>query len=165
MALGKQIRRYREQMEWTLETLSEKSGVDVGTISAIENRDSQRSKYANALAKALGLTLDQLLDESNTYTPCFTKNEVGPTAKPSDREMLTPDMVLELVRNALLGKPSVDAMLHHIDHAWPFKNITRDQWLDLTEEQRAAIEAVAASMMSTHHSAGSGGQHEKRQAA
>lgn len=165
MALGKQIRRYREQMEWTLETLSEKSGVDVGTISAMENRDSQRSKYANALAKALGLTLDQLLDESNAYTPCFTKHEVGQTAKPLGGEMLTPDMVLELVRNALLGKPGVDAMLHHIDHAWPFKNITRDQWLDLTDEQRTAIETVAASMVSTHHSAGGGGNNDKRQAA
>lgn len=165
MALGKQIRRYREQMEWTLETLSEKSGVDVGTISAMENRDSQRSKYASALAKALGLTLDQLLDESNAYTPSFTKNEVGQTAKPSGGEMLTPDMVLELVRNALLGKPGVDAMLHHIDHAWPFKNLTRDQWLDLTDEQKAIVESVAAGMLTAHHGAGSGGQHDKRQAA
>ena len=79
--------------------------------------------------------------------------------------MLTPDMVLELVKNALLGRPGVDAMLHHIDHAWPFKNITRDQWLDLTEEQRTVIETVAASMVSTHHSAGGGGQHDKRKAA
>ncbi len=165
MALGKQIRRYREQMEWTLETLSEKSGVDVGTISAMENRDSQRSKYASALAKALGLTLDQLLDEANAHTPCFNKDQVNQVKTPSGGELLTPDMVLELVRNALQGKPGVDAMLHHIDHAWPFKGITRDQWLDLTDEQKAIVESVVAGMLTAHHSAGSGDQHDKRRVA
>ena len=45
MALGKQIRKYRIQLDWTLEQLEEKSGVPTGTISALEVRDSSRSKF------------------------------------------------------------------------------------------------------------------------
>ncbi|MEK7947671.1 S24 family peptidase [Pigmentiphaga sp. YJ18] len=64
MALGKQVRHYRDKRGLTLEELEALSGVAAGTIHALESRDSTRSKYAPALAKALGLTLDQLLDES-----------------------------------------------------------------------------------------------------
>lgn len=60
MALGARIRYYREKAGLTLEQLSEKSGVDVGTISALENRDSSRSKYATALAQGLGMSLEML---------------------------------------------------------------------------------------------------------
>lgn len=62
-------------------------------------------------------------------------------------------------------KATAASNMVHLEHAWPFKTITRDQWLDLTDEQRAVIETVAASMVSTHHSAGGGGQHDKRHAA
>lgn len=60
MALGKQIRNHRNARKLTLEQLSEVSGVDVGTISALENRDSVRSKYAIPLAAAMGMTAEQL---------------------------------------------------------------------------------------------------------
>lgn len=60
MALGASIRKHRERLGWTLEALSERSGVDIGTISALETRDSRRTQYAQALARALGLTVDQL---------------------------------------------------------------------------------------------------------
>lgn len=63
MALGARIKHYRDQAGLTLEELSERSGVEVGTISALENRDSTRSKFALPLAAALGLTLEQLLDD------------------------------------------------------------------------------------------------------
>lgn len=53
----------------------------------------------------------------------------------------------------------------HLEHAWPFKGITRDQWLDLTDEQKAIVESVVAGMLTARHGAGSGGQHDKRQAA
>jgi transcriptional regulator with XRE-family HTH domain len=67
MALGARIRFYRDKLALTLEQLSDRAGVDVGTISALELRDSQRSKYAPAIAKALGLTLEQLLDEQKDW--------------------------------------------------------------------------------------------------
>src|SRR5690606_25402716 len=64
MALGKNIRMLRELRGYTLERLSELSGVDVGTISALEVRDSARSKYAPAIARALNVSLEQLMDGS-----------------------------------------------------------------------------------------------------
>lgn len=64
MALGNQIRHYREKLGLTLEQLSELSGVEVGTISALEVRNSSRSKFASPIAKSLGLTVEQLEDES-----------------------------------------------------------------------------------------------------
>jgi SOS-response transcriptional repressor LexA len=73
MALGKQIKHYRDKLGWTLEKLSESTvgpkgePVEVGTISALENRDSQRSIYAQAIAAAFGLTVEQLSDESTDY--------------------------------------------------------------------------------------------------
>ena len=60
MALGKNIRRRREQLGWTLDQLSERSGVEIGTISALEVRDNKRSQYATALAKALGVSIEGL---------------------------------------------------------------------------------------------------------
>jgi len=63
MALGKQIRYLRDRLGWTLEQLAERSGVDVGTISALEVRDSARSKYARQIAAGLGVSLDELFSE------------------------------------------------------------------------------------------------------
>ena len=64
MALGNRIRYYREKAGLTLEQLSERSGVDIGTISALENRDSSRSKFATPIAKGLGMSVEMLEDES-----------------------------------------------------------------------------------------------------
>lgn len=61
MRLGKQIRIERESRGWTLEQLSERAQVDIGTISAIEVRDSMRSQYFQALAAAFGMSLDDLM--------------------------------------------------------------------------------------------------------
>lgn len=60
MTTGKNIRKHREARNWTLEDLSNRSGVDVGTISALENRDSSRSKFFGAIAKGFGLTIEEL---------------------------------------------------------------------------------------------------------
>lgn len=60
MALGKNIRRHRTAAGLTLEQLAMRAGVEVGTISALENRDSERSKYGTKIAQALGVTLEQL---------------------------------------------------------------------------------------------------------
>jgi transcriptional regulator with XRE-family HTH domain len=67
MPLGARVRYYRDKLKLTLEELANASGVDVGTINALENRDSQRSKYTSALAKAFGLTVEQLLDDSHDW--------------------------------------------------------------------------------------------------
>jgi len=60
MALGKAIRHHRAAQGLTLEQLSERSGVELGTIAALEARDSSRSSYASKIAAGLGLTVEQL---------------------------------------------------------------------------------------------------------
>lgn len=62
MATGSRVRHYRLKIGWTLEELSERSGVEVGTISAIEQRDSERSSKFLQIAPAFGLTVEQLAD-------------------------------------------------------------------------------------------------------
>lgn len=94
MALGKKIRALREDKGWTLEQLSDASGVEVGTISALEIRDSQRTKFAGALAAALGVTLDELAgDGAVSVAPAAPprREPVWPfTASVADFEKLRP---------------------------------------------------------------------------
>lgn len=85
-------------------------------------------------------------------------------AAPVSTPKITLQQALAVLQAEIERQASAATSIHHLEHAWPFKNLTRDQWLDLTDEQRAVIETVVASML-TAHSAGGGGQHDKRQAA
>lgn len=85
MALGKQIKHYREKLGWKLEQLSFLSGVEVGTISALENRDSARSKFGPPIAKAFGLTMEQLLDESSSHEAGSRSASLAVGALPIDQ--------------------------------------------------------------------------------
>lgn len=67
MATGKRIKHYRQKAGWKLADLSDACGVDVGTISALENRDSKRSENFAPIARAFGLTVEQLADEATDY--------------------------------------------------------------------------------------------------
>jgi phage repressor protein C with HTH and peptisase S24 domain len=61
MALGKNIKAHRQARGWEQKTLSSLSGVEIGTISALEVRDSKRSDKAPALARAFGISTDELI--------------------------------------------------------------------------------------------------------
>lgn len=91
MPLGKQIKKYRLAHGWTLEELSDRSDVEVGTISALEVRDSKRSEKAPAIAKALGLSLEQLLDESTDWTSVALVRALS--ADVADRENMPPKVM------------------------------------------------------------------------
>lgn len=67
MSLGSQIRLHRQRLGLTLDQLSERAEVDVGTISALENRNSERSMYAAKIAAGLGMSLDQLLAKPDPF--------------------------------------------------------------------------------------------------
>jgi phage repressor protein C with HTH and peptisase S24 domain/transcriptional regulator with XRE-family HTH domain len=67
MGLGKQIEHYRKKAGLTYEELEEWSGVASGTINALEKRDSSRSEKFPALARAFGLTVEQLADTSKSH--------------------------------------------------------------------------------------------------
>lgn len=68
MSLGTQVQKYREAAGLRFRELTELSGVEVGTINALEKRGSERSVHFIALAKAFGLTLEELADESTDHT-------------------------------------------------------------------------------------------------
>ena len=68
MSLGLQIKKYREAARLTYGELEELSGVGTASLNALEKRQSKRSEHAPAIAKAFGLTLDQLLDESTDHS-------------------------------------------------------------------------------------------------
>ncbi len=74
MALGKQIKHYREKAGWKLKELSARADVDIGTLSALEVRDSSRSEFFQPIAAAFGLTLEQLADESTNHTLALQPN-------------------------------------------------------------------------------------------
>lgn len=114
MGIGKQIRLYREKANWTLDKLSEVSGVEPGTISALEVRDSNRSKYFPPIAKAFGLTLEQLADDKTVYDFVITHPDGGVT-------------YLEVKEPAA-------------PYGWPFKELKPHQWSLLTPEEQAHIE-------------------------
>lgn len=67
MSLGKNIKALRTAKGWDQKTLSQKSGVGIGTISAIEVRNSVRSQFAPALAIALGVSVEQLLSDATDW--------------------------------------------------------------------------------------------------
>lgn len=114
MSLGKQVRKYREKLGLTLEKLSDLSGVEVGTISALETRSSQRSKFAPRIAKALGLTVEQLLDEAHDHLD--TPNPFRP------KHETTRHVVAEA------------------SHPWPFKGVTPEQYyLRLSDGDRREV--------------------------
>lgn len=116
MALGAQIRKLRTARGLTLEQLSEASGVEVGTISALELRDSSRSQYASKIAKAFALTVEQLEEglfggEALSDVEC---TEVARTAATRTTDM--EDQTLAYLR-ALPEKEAARLMLE-IRHAF-----------------------------------------------
>lgn len=85
MSLGKNIRTLRDARGWTLDDLAQRSGVDVGTISALENRDSRRSQFATQLAQALEVSTDQLAADEQPLSEVseeIATYSVGPNAWP-----------------------------------------------------------------------------------
>lgn len=75
MALGKKILKLREAKGLTQDALAKLTGwsedtpsigVSQGAISALEKRDSESSKHATAIAKALGVSIDALLSDAPT---------------------------------------------------------------------------------------------------
>ena len=86
MAIGKQIKHYREKAGWRLKELSARSDVDVGTISALEIRDSSRSEFFQQIAQAFGLTLEQLADENTDHDLSHLKTPPVPVGYSGDRD-------------------------------------------------------------------------------
>lgn len=61
MALGKNVKRLREAKGINQTTLAKMAGLSIGSLSALENRDSVRSEFAPQLARALGVPVEELI--------------------------------------------------------------------------------------------------------
>lgn len=70
---------------------------------------------------------------------------------------------VETVLEQIKASPSASNTVH-IEHAWPFKGIKRDQWENLTPEQKAIVESVASGFLIQHAAGASASHTEKRQA-
>ncbi len=64
MALGKNVERLRKAKKMTLRAVAMAAGTDPQAIKALEIRDSTSSKYAPALAKLFGISIETLMLEN-----------------------------------------------------------------------------------------------------
>ena len=127
MAIGKQVKHYREKLKWGQKELSEAAEVDVGTISALEVRDSKSSKYFLPIARAFGLTLEQLANESVDW--------------PIDRMR---QGVIDLAHHAAKEASPL--------YGWPFESVTTEQYNALTTAQRQTIETMILTILHASNS-------------
>jgi transcriptional regulator with XRE-family HTH domain len=91
MTIGDRIRHYRLKLGWKLDHLSDLSGVKTGTISALEQRSSNKSEHFAAIAKAFGLTLEQLADTTVDWDVADSATGVTPAVL-VDIEQASPDL-------------------------------------------------------------------------
>lgn len=125
MALGARLRYYRLKAGISQQDLAAASGVDNGTISALENRDSDRSKFFLPLAKALGLTIDQLADDSADHpiNPGFV-----PPSLPTPQHQIAETVPL----------------------GWPFRTISWKQYAQLSQAEKDLIEYTIHTLIKAH---------------
>lgn len=106
MSLGKNVRKLREARGWEQKDLARASGVSNGTISAIEVRDSKRSAVAPALARALGVTLEQLMSEDmDALVPAPIPEPSNVAPAPAAPSQVTLAQALEVVARSLNDLP------------------------------------------------------------
>lgn len=77
MAFGAAVRKAREARNLRPSELADRAGVDLATLSAIESRDSVRSKYAAPLAAALGASLEDLLQGEVVFNEMLNEMHAG----------------------------------------------------------------------------------------
>ncbi len=69
------LRRYRKERGWTQEQLAERSGIPRPNISKYETGERDpRAETASKLARALGVTVDELLDPEPVWLVEVRKN-------------------------------------------------------------------------------------------
>jgi len=107
LTLGERVRHYRMGLDWTLDQLSERtqmpdgSSVDKGTISAMEIRKSDRSKFTGLIARAFGLTIDQFMSDRD-YLPDLLAGRIPiqQVEKPHDPESAEFEKAINTLRES-----------------------------------------------------------------
>lgn len=111
MALGKNIRLYRGRRGWTLAQLSDQSGVDIGTISALEVRASVRSKFASSIAKALGMSVEELEADAPEIGPAPSLSPCQAANPPATQHPAIAEIAAAL---ASLDDAEIDVLQHRL---------------------------------------------------
>ena len=174
MSIHARIKEGRLRLKLTEQQFADQVGVTRAAVQQWEreNGTAPRRSKQEKVAQVLGISVAELVTgaaapESEAATLPAAVQHLTPLGVPEPSTMAEALKTIGHLVQQLQGRLATQGLqdVLHIDHAWPFKGITRDQWLDLTDEQKAIVESVAAGMLTAHHSAGSGGQHDKRQAA
>lgn len=94
--LGENVRFRRQGKGWTLNDLAEKSGISKAYISDLENGNAGKPniQYVFAIANALGVTLDELLDDAAPRRVDATKKKRSSEELPPGLKELQMDMNL-----------------------------------------------------------------------
>jgi SOS-response transcriptional repressor LexA len=77
MNLGSKVKAARQRKGWEIADLARASGVDLKTIAAIEKRDSVRSQFAQQLAAALGVPVDEILSDGEYIFEALDRHKEG----------------------------------------------------------------------------------------
>ena len=104
--LGENVRFRRQGKGWTLNDLAEKSGISKAYISDLENGSAGKPniQYVFAIANALGVTLDELLDDAAPKRPDSAKKRRGPEDLPPGLKELQSDLNLSEAEVEMLAQ-------------------------------------------------------------
>lgn len=88
MGMGGKIKALRLAKGWSQGHLGSLAGVEQATLSALERRDSTRSEYFVPLARALGVTFEEL--RSLSVEALLSCRAPAPATSPPAREVREP---------------------------------------------------------------------------
>lgn len=145
--------------------------------------EDNQQKFADCVSLSKG-RISQLLDDGEPFGERAAKNlldkladagvhlpngyfEASPITDVVAQHQAKPRIDIEDAIAAIraeIEQAKSAGSIHHIEHAWPFKGIKRDQWENLTPEQKAIVESVASGFLIQHAAGASASHTEKRQA-
>lgn len=153
MGVGLNVKRLREQRGWELAELARRSNIDLRTLYAMEIRDSDTTKFAVELAKAFGITVDQLLSDDTHVTTTHKRD--SPTHFQESR--LRGHINAGIVNVRQIGSSnkvplvSLDIATRWLRMSAAFDPSSALKWVEVTRPVGASAFAVAAVGDSMHH--------------
>lgn len=162
---SERLKAAMDRAQMKTRALSDAIGVSYqGVKKVIDGKSNAFSAENNSRAAAiLGVSPDWLATGNGAMLPGGASAGMPPNPAalaPANTAELT--RALEKVETALGKiKATTPSTTVHIEHAWPFSQIKREQWAALSDEQKAIVESVALGMLATH----SASDADKRQAA